>query len=180
MFSFFEKNSKNFLKSSPFPYVLVVTPLQKMEPAVTFHSKIDRPFLTLYSTATLLITVSCFWPFFFDDDMPLSAAIIFVSIFVGTIAFVLWLILGISYVFRDNHLFVKAGPLRRKIAYEDISLVAPTSDILTGTRKLSSRDALEIFYPKAFMGSVKISPDEQQRFLDELMKRYRAISFITL
>ncbi|MEZ0480690.1 PH domain-containing protein [Planococcus sp. SSTMD024] len=138
---------------------------------MTFRSKIDRPFLTLYGAATLLIAVSCFWPFFFDEDMPLSAAIILILIFVGTISFMLWLILGISYVFRDEHLFVKAGPLRIKISYEDVSLIAPTSDILTGTRMLSSRDALEIFYPKAFMGSVKISPAEQQRFLDELMKR---------
>ncbi|MGM0898359.1 MAG: PH domain-containing protein [Bacillota bacterium] len=138
---------------------------------MTFRSKIDRPFLTLYGAATLLIAISCLWPFLFADDMPFSAAAILISIFIGTIAFMLWFILGISYVFRDNHLFVKAGPLRIKIAYENISLVAPTSDILTGTRMLSSRDALEIFYPKAFMGSVKISPAEQQRFLDELMKR---------
>ncbi|MFC4711686.1 PH domain-containing protein [Planococcus dechangensis] len=138
---------------------------------MTFRSKIDRPFLMLYGAATLLIAVSCFWPFFFDDDMPLSAAAILISIFVGTIAFMLWLILGISYVFRDDHIFVKAGPLRTKIAYEDISLISPTSDILTGMRMLSSRDALEIFYPKAVMDSVKISPAEQRRFLDELMKR---------
>lgn len=137
-----------------------------------FRSKIDRPFLTLYGVATLLIAASCFWPFFYDDEMPLSAAIILISIFAATIAFMLWLILGISYVFRGDYLLVKAGPLRIKISYEDISLVAPTSDILTGMRMLSSRDALvEIFYPKAFMGSVKISPAEQQRFLDELMKR---------
>ncbi|MFP8784313.1 PH domain-containing protein [Planococcus plakortidis] len=138
---------------------------------MTFRSKIDRPFLMLYGAAMLLIAVSCFWPFFFDDDMPLSAAIILISIFIGTITFMLWLLFGISYVFLDNHLFVKAGPLGISIAYENISLVAPTSDILTGMRILSSRDALEIFYPKAFMGSVKISPAEQQRFLDELMKR---------
>ena len=136
-----------------------------------FHSKIDRPFLTLYGTATLLIAVSCFWPFFFDEDMPLFAATILIAIFVATIAFMLWLMLGISYVFRDDYLFVKAEPLRIKISYGDVSLVAPTSNILTGMRMLSSRDALEIFYPKAFMGSVKISPAEQRRFLDELMKR---------
>lgn len=138
---------------------------------MTFRSKIDRPFLTLYGTASLLIAVSCFWPFFFDEDMPLSAAIILISIFVATIAFMLRLILEISYVFRDDHLSVKAGPLRIKISYENVSLVAPTSDILTGMRMLSSRDALEIFYPKSFMGSVKISSAEQQRFVDKLMKR---------
>nr|MBO2478640.1 hypothetical protein [Bacillota bacterium] len=49
--------------------------------------------------------------------------------------------------------------------------VVPTKNIFTGYRLLSSFDALEIFYHKALLGSVKISPKDTPAFLSELKKR---------
>jgi hypothetical protein len=65
---------------------------------------------------------------------------------------------------------VKGGPFKSRIPYEEITKVSPTREIFTGYRILSSRDAIEIFYKTAFMGSVKISPKEQKRFMIELEK----------
>ena len=51
-----------------------------------------------------------------------------------------------------------------------------TSQILAGYRILSSKDALEIHYKKAVLGSVIISPSEQQEFLRILSEKAPHIS----
>ena len=49
--------------------------------------------------------------------------------------------------------------------------VNPTSNIHSGYRVLSSKDALEIHYKKALMGSVIISPEKQEAFLQVLLEK---------
>lgn len=50
-------------------------------------------------------------------------------------------------------------------------MVSPTTEILTGHRILSSRDAMEIFNETTFMGSIKISPENKVEFINELKRR---------
>ncbi|TWT03667.1 PH domain-containing protein [Planomicrobium sp. CPCC 101079] len=136
-----------------------------------FRSKIDRFFLTIYGIAMLVVAASVFLPFFIEDRVPLMAAVIFISTFIVCVGFMLWLLLDIAYVFYPDHLFVKGGLFRSRIPYQEITRVSPTSDIFTRYRILSSRDGVEIFYRSALMGSVKISPADQECFLNELKKR---------
>ena len=86
-------------------------------------------------------------------------------------AIILWSSFSIKYVFHQDYLFVKGGPFRSRIPYENITKVSPTSSIFVGYRLLSSRDAIEIFYKTSLMGSVKISPEDQKAFIAELKKR---------
>ncbi|WP_242020878.1 PH domain-containing protein [Cytobacillus oceanisediminis] len=41
----------------------------------------------------------------------------------------------------------------------------------TGYRILSSKDAIEFFYKKALLRSVKVSPENKELFISEIKKR---------
>ena len=135
-----------------------------------FHSKIDRFVLLIYGLALLIVAVSVFLPFFIEDDMPAMAAAILIGTFALTFIFMLWIMLDIKYIFRPDHLFIKGGLFRSRISYDEITCVSSTSDVFTGYRIMSSREGIEIFYRSAMMGSVKISPKDQELFLAELKK----------
>ncbi len=135
-----------------------------------FHSKIDRFYLSLNGIALLIVALACFFPYFIEDEVPITASVILIGTFVLCEGLLLWLLFDIRYEIKPDHLFVKAGPVSKRIPYEEISRVSPTRDVFSGFRLLSSQDAIEILYRSAFMGSVKISPLEKERFLDELKR----------
>ncbi|ALS76494.1 hypothetical protein AUC31_15355 [Planococcus rifietoensis] len=137
---------------------------------MTFHSKIDSFFIRFLLAAILIIATVSFVPLLFEDA-PFSAFVIVTATFLLTTALILWITFAIRYVFLDHHLLVKAGPFRSRIPYESILKVAPTRDIFTGYRLLSSRDALELINNKTMFGTVKISPENQHSFIEELKKR---------
>ncbi|MEZ0482205.1 PH domain-containing protein [Planococcus sp. SSTMD024] len=137
---------------------------------MTFRSKIDSFFIRILFAAILFIAAVSFIPLWFDDA-PLSAFVIVTSTFFVTTALILWTTFAIHYIFKENHLVVKAGPFRSRIPYNSILKVAPTRDIFTGYRLLSSRDALELINNTTMFGTVKISPENQEAFIAELKKR---------
>ncbi|MGM0899204.1 MAG: PH domain-containing protein [Bacillota bacterium] len=137
---------------------------------MTFRSKIDSFFIRFILVAILFIAAVSFIPLLFEDA-PLSAFVIVTATFLVTTALILWITFAIRYVFLENHLLVKAGPFRSRIPYGSILKVAPTRDIFTGYRLLSSRDALELINNTTMFGTVKISPKDQSAFIEELQKR---------
>lgn len=137
---------------------------------MTFHSKIDSFFIRFILAAILFIAAISFIPLLFEGA-PFSAFVIVTATFLVTTALILWITFAIRYVFLENHLLVKAGPFRSRIPYDSILKVAPTRDIFTGYRLLSSRDALELINNKTMFGTVKISPEDQSAFIAELKKR---------
>lgn len=137
---------------------------------MTFRSKIDSFFIRFILAAILIIAAVSFIPLLFDDA-PLSAVVIVTATFLVTTALILWITFAIRYVFLENHLLVKAGPFRSRIPYDSILKVAPTRDIFTGYRLLSSRDALELINNTTMFGTLKISPEDQSAFIAELKKR---------
>lgn len=137
---------------------------------MTFRSKIDSFFIRFILAAILFIAAVSFIPLLFEDA-PFSAVVIVTATFLVTTALILWVTFTIQYVFKETHLFVKAGPFRSRIPYDTILKVTPTRDIFTGYRLLSSRDALELINNKTMFGTVKISPEGQSAFIAELQKR---------
>src|SRR5699024_12539311 len=91
------------------------------------------------------------------------------------ISFILWTAFSVKYVFYQDYLFVKGGPFRSRIPYENITKVSLTTAIFTGYRILSSRDGIELFYKTAVLGSVKISLIYEREFSSELNKRFTNI-----
>lgn len=146
---------------------------------MTFKSKIDRTFTYIIMSAISIVALATLVPVVYElwsDNVDVKAVIIISSLFVMCVAFILWLTFDIEYSFKENYLFIKGGPFRSKIPYEDITKVNKTSQILAGYRILSSKDAIEIHYKKASLGSVIISPSEQQKFLLVLSEKAPHIS----
>lgn len=50
------------------------------------------------------------------------------------------------------------------------------TNIWVGYRVLSSRDAIELHYKTGLLGSVKISPEQKELFIEELQKRNKLIN----
>jgi hypothetical protein len=136
-----------------------------------FHAKRDPSFV-IFIILMVIITVSIFFiPLFFDKGRTIIDILIVISLASLSSGLLLWCFFDIKYVFNDDYLYVKGGLFRSKIPYGEITRLAPAADFYTGYRILSSKDALEIDYKKATMGSVKISPGDLDGFVAELEKR---------
>ncbi|HLQ72554.1 MAG TPA: PH domain-containing protein [Bacillota bacterium] len=138
---------------------------------MVFRSKTDSSFIIFISVAILIIAVVTIFPIFLEGGDELPVIITLLSVFFLCTAGILWASFAIQYVFYEDYLYVKGGPFRSKIAYENITKVGPSSNFLVGYRILSSTEGIELFYKTALLGSVKISPKEQEKFIAELEKR---------
>lgn len=139
---------------------------------MTFQSKVDRFFTSFILIAVLIIGAVIFLPLFIEDVRnELATVLILTTILLIVIGFILWTAFSVKYVFNQDYLFVKSGPFRSRIRYENITKVSSTTAIFTGYRMLSSRDGLEIFYKNAALGSMKISPKNKSKFITELKRR---------
>ncbi|MFC4402717.1 PH domain-containing protein [Gracilibacillus xinjiangensis] len=136
-----------------------------------FRAKRDQPFLLMILIAIVIIGIATILPIFLIPNPNLFDIILLIGIFGVCTGFSLWTTFDISYTLHDDYLFAKGGLFRSKIPYKDIIKIVPSTDILTGYRILSSRDGLEIFYKNSFFGSIKISPEDKNQFLEELEKR---------
>lgn len=138
---------------------------------MVFRAKIDSFFISIMSITILVMSSALLIPIFLDKKISMLDTIIVFSLFIITVGFIIWSAFSIKYIFYDDYLFVKGGPFRSRILYQEITKVSPTKDIYTGFRLLSSKSGIEIFYKSGTFGSVKISPKENELFLSELKKR---------
>ena len=149
-----------------------------------FRSKIDRTFTIMILIAIAIIALATMSPvvyeLFYTNSPEYLAVWIMIALFLVCTAFILWISQDIHYVLYDDYLYVKGGPFRSKIKYKDITKVNKTSNILVGYRILSSKDALEIHYKHSFMGSVIISPDNQEQFINLLLEKASHIAHVSV
>lgn|SRR5699024_6345204 len=121
-----------------------------------FNSKRDTYFENFMLVVVIITGVGVFWPLFIEDiRSELAVVLVLVFLFLIVIGFILWTAFSVKYVFYQDYLFVKGGPFRSRIPYENITGISSTTAIFTGYSILSSRDAIEIFYKNAALGSVK-------------------------
>ena len=136
-----------------------------------FRSKVDKYFMILISLAFLAISAVLPLPLFLDEKRTVPDTVIVLILYLLTAGLLLWIAIDIKYVFYADFLLVKAGLVRRRIPYAEISKVTATNEIMTGFRLLSSKDALGITYQKREgSGSVKISPKDKVGFIGQLQK----------
>ncbi|KIL51687.1 hypothetical protein KP77_11990 [Jeotgalibacillus alimentarius] len=138
---------------------------------MTFRSKIDQSYKVLMLIAVVITGIATMFPIFIDDQIDLIGVIVLTSIFAGTVCFLLWTLFSIKYIFFEDDLLVKGGPFRSRIRYEDITRVAHTHDLMTGYRLTMSSDSIQIFYRTGTFGSVKVSPEALDDFVEEIRKR---------
>ncbi|MEK3979289.1 PH domain-containing protein [Psychrobacillus sp. FSL K6-2836] len=149
-----------------------------------FRSKIDRTFIIMMSVALFIVALATLWPvayeLFFTNSPEYTAIWIMTVLFFVCAGFLIWISLDIQYIFYDDFLYVKGGPFRSKIKYKDMTKINKSSNILAGYRILSSKDALEIHYKNSLMGSIIISPDNQEQFIKVLLDKAAHIAHARL
>ncbi|WP_164462113.1 PH domain-containing protein [Bacillus sp. FJAT-42376] len=137
---------------------------------MVFRSKLDSFFIKIMVCTAIFVGLVLFVPLFFDSSAGPIVYLIEAGIFLAVVLFFIWSIASLEYTFHPGFLTVKGGPLKSKIPYEEITRAAPTRDIYTGYRLVSSRYAIDLSYRSASLGSVKITPENPEQFLKELRK----------
>jgi len=135
-----------------------------------FRSRFDNAFIIFLAAITVLILAVCFLPMALDREAREALPVI-APLCVLTLGFLAWNTLSIKYVLTMDYLYVQGGPFRSRIPYGGITRVAPTRNVWYGYRLTTAFDAIEIFYRKGLLGSVKITPRDPERFIAELKKR---------
>lgn len=142
---------------------------------MTFNVKRDRFYTKIILITLLIVAAATLWPVvyevFYSPVIDWIAVSIMCVLFIATSGFILWTWLDIEYSFREDYLFVRGGPFRSRIPYNKITRLNETSNVLVGYRILSSRDALEVYYISGLLGSIIISPQDKEMFMEELRKR---------
>lgn len=82
-----------------------------------------------------------------------------------------WIFIDMEYRFDETRLVVKAGPIRSKIPYHQITKVRSTSNPWFGYRIMGTTEGISVYYKYAAFGCVKITPEDEERFIEELFKR---------
>lgn len=139
-----------------------------------YKTKRDSFFIYLWTALILFINLVFFVPMLFDDIRFDEILIVCVFDFIIS-ASLIWLAIDISYIIKDEYLLVKGGMFKSKILYKDITKITGSPNIWVGYRLLFSRDAIEIHYKTGLMGSVIISPENKQAFIEELLHKNSSI-----
>ncbi|WP_185897331.1 PH domain-containing protein [Paenibacillus zeisoli] len=140
-----------------------------MSPLV-FRSGRDRFYVTVWVGTLVLITLSLFAPLLFTPIVYLQLVIVGV-IDVLVTGLLIWLVADLKYVLTEEHLLIKGGFIKSRIHYNDITRITRNPGIWAGYRMLFSRDAIEVHYKTGLWGSVIISPEEKEAFIEELKRR---------
>lgn len=135
----------------------------------------DLPFALMLG-GVLGFVIILFGAILFIDDTTATDLWIMLGciLFVGIV--LLWLAFDITYEFREDHLFIRAGFLFTRIRYEDIegyNILTNKMDIFSGFNLLSSTKAMEILAPTVMLGCVKISPSDLEGFIEQLEIRMK-------
>ena len=146
---------------------------------VLFTSKMDKTFRNILMLAVGVLLLLFFLPLLLDSESMTQKDIWTVTILcIVTLAMLLWFAFDIKYVFKEDHLYLRAGFLFTRIRYEDVESyreVKGLMDVGSGFNLLNSTNAIAILSQKVMLGEVKISPADQEGFLRELEKRIEAV-----
>lgn len=138
-----------------------------------YRTKRDKFFIVLWLVVIIFVNIVLLSPIILDpslDDkelIPLLIVDVLISAFILSLA-------AISYELKEDFLLVKAGMIRSKIKYKDITNITFQPNIWVGYRLIFSRDAIEIHYKTGLLGSIVISPENKMQFVEELNKRMEA------
>lgn len=146
---------------------------------VTFTSKMDKTFRIMLLLVIGVLLLLFILPVVFDGEAMTQADVITHTLLCAlTVGLILWLAFDIKYVFKADHLYVRAGFLFTRIRYEDVESyreVKGLMDVGSGFNLLNSTNAMAILAQTVLLGEVKVSPTDQEGFIEELEKRIEAV-----
>lgn len=138
---------------------------------MTFKSKIDLPFSIMMVISIAVLAIIGFFPFFLDGPLDFWSVSILLAATLPAILLLILMTFNTRYIFYNDYLHVKSILFGSKIPYRDIYKVHPTANFISGYRVMTSKDGLEIHSRSIGLGSVKISPQNKDIFIEELKKR---------
>lgn len=138
---------------------------------MTFKSKIDFPYSIMMIISIAVLAIVGFFPFFLDEPLDFWSVTILLAAALPAILLLILMTFTARYIFHDDYLHAKSALFGSKIPYRDIYKVHPTANFISGYRIMTSKDGLEIHSRSIGFGSVRISPQNKDRFIDELKKR---------
>jgi hypothetical protein len=112
--------------------------------------------------------VGASWMVLGDPDADPAARIGMLATSVGSVAFVLWLLYGTYYGFREGELYARSGPFRWRVPLQSIDEVRPSHNPLSAPAP--SLDRLAVRYRNG-RRLLLISPADKAAFLRALVAR---------
>lgn len=131
----------------------------------------DRGYWYMIIGTILLCNTLLSLPLLLDKTLNSVDWFIIPSIILIFDLFMLWIIFGIRYELREKSLYARCGPFWCNVPYENITRVHPTDDMLMGFRPAAAFHGVEIHYPNATFGSVKLSPENEELFIQTLIAK---------
>lgn len=131
----------------------------------------DRGYWYMMIGILLLSNTLLSLPLWLDKTMNSVDWLIIPSIIFIFDLFMFWIIFGIRYELREKSLYARCGPLWCNVPYENITGVHPTDDMLIGFRPAAAFHGVEVHYPNALFGSVKLSPENEELFIQTLLAK---------
>lgn len=90
---------------------------------------------------------------------------------VPMVLFLLWLVLGTWYEFRDDYLYCVSGPFREKIYYDKIKDVRLTENLMSSMAFSRKRIEIRQHNKNYFTGTTMISPQNREDFYVQLKRK---------
>lgn len=122
--------------------------------------------LLLWIAVATLVGTS--WTVLRDPDADPAARIGMLATSVGAVAFVLWILYGTYYGFREGELYARSGPFRWRVQLHSIDEVRPSHNPLSAPAP--SLDRLAVRYRNG-RRLLLISPADKAAFLRALVAR---------
>lgn len=145
---------------------------------IKFTSKIDHTFKVIFLAIFIFLVVIFSIVFAIEgDSLSMKDFIVAIGICSFLMGLLLWLAFDITYEFKKEYLYLRAGFLFTRIRYEEIESYRHLDgfmDVTSGFNLLSSTKGIAIMSQKVLLGEVKISPTDIDRFIQELEKRMKS------
>lgn len=135
---------------------------------VTFRSRVDWWFhaaVMLAAVASLFALVTVAMEGSVDEALALAPLILL------CLAFPIWLMRSTYYRFDATQLYIRSGPFRWRVPFNEIRSIKPTRNPLSSPAL--SLDRLRLEYRNR---AILISPADKQGFIAELKRRVPSLS----
>ncbi|MFJ7661174.1 PH domain-containing protein [Lysinibacillus sp. NPDC097162] len=136
---------------------------------MVFRTKVNMFLLTGIFLVVVIMGSIPLLPLY--KQLPFAILLLIAVLFLVAGGFVWWYGTSIQYVFYKEYLCIKGGPFKRRIPYQNITKVSPTTDEFTGYKISPTDQGLELCVESTSFSSIKISPDNKTEFIAELRKR---------
>ncbi len=134
---------------------------------VEFKSRLDW----FMKSALVLMVIATVVPIYWMkiDNEPFYSLLIYALIMGITLLFMIHLVFTSRYIFEDEKLICKFGFFKKEIEYSQIRKIESGTQIYAGWKMALALKGIIIHYNR--FDDLLVSPEEQDRFIEELKKR---------